>query len=667
VKRERKSGGGRRGRGAPAGGRSFLACVLAAGLAVAACRRAEPPGERPAAAAGLGGFRRDFDGGPAGLQLGPGWFLPEPIWGSGREERHGVAWTSQVAEVYFAAPPFRDAELVGVGLPLIYPGAPPQAVTARLNRRLLGTFPMKNDWAELRIPLPAAALVSPINALVLAFARAEQPAEVGLGQDTRRLAAVFDTLAVVPRGAALDSAPASVAGASSSAPPVPRRPLAGRPDVFIYLIDTLRADSIGVYGSPLSTSPRIDAFGRDALVFDHARSACSWTLPSLVSLLSGRYPFHHGVHVPGDRLPKEREPWLPSLLERAGYETLGISQWLLGGDGYGVERGFGSFFLNIYHNGKMPSGEARWFLAESLQRPRQPERPLFAFLHTVDPHALYEPAGEDRRFAEARPGTLPPALYNPQIFLARGLGRNPADVAHLRGLYEGEVHAADREFGAFVDLLKRAGLYDESLIVLVADHGEEFGEHGAFDHGRTLFEELLRVPLMIKLPRALGIAPRRVTAPVSVLDVPPTILDAIGRAPGAGFDGASLLAALRRPPVPPIPPAPPRILYAETKVDVTVESGAVDLKAVVIGDLKCIGDPAGRDQLGRPVPAVRAYDLRRDPAERAPLPADGPEQARCAAELARLAARAKAEAPVPYHLEIPSEEAERLRALGYLR
>src|SRR4029077_15384748 len=119
-----------------------------------------------------------------------------------------------------------------------------------------------------------------------------------------------------------------------------------------------------------------------------------------------------------------------------------------------------------------------------------------------------------------------------------------ADVRHLRALYDGEVRAADRELGAFLNLLRKLGRYDESLIVLVADHGEEFGEHGGFDHGRTLYEEVLRVPLIVKFPRARGVAAVRGAAPVSSLDLAPALLAAAGRGVGSpaagGFDGQVL-------------------------------------------------------------------------------------------------------------------------------
>ncbi len=638
--------------------------LVAAGLA-AGCRR-QP---RPSTAIGpvSPAFSLSFDGWPAGIQVGPGWYRPE----SDRDGRY--AWTNRVVEVYFAPPPFGDAELVAHLHAFAYRGSAPQTVAVMLNQHPIGTFPVSDYWFDLHVPLPARALVSPVNALVMRFDHAAVPVAVGEGGDGRPIAAQLDRLVLRPRAdpaAAGRSGDAAAAPADPATPSVePRRPHPGRPDVFVYLIDALRADALGAYGARLPVSPRIDAFAREAVVLDQARSPAPWTLPATFSVLSGSYPFHHGVHVPGDRLARRFRPWLPELFRRAGYETLGISQWMLGGDAFGLEQGFDAFFLNLYQDGKAPSPAALWFLDQSLRRPRRPDLPLFAFLHTVAPHAPYEPAGDDRRFADARPGTLSPDQYDPQLFLAHGLGQNPADVAHLRGLYDGEVRAADRSFGAFLDLLRAAGLYDESIVVLVADHGEEFAEHGGFDHGRTLYDELLRVPLMIKLPRSAGIAPRRIAAPTSSLDLAPTLLAAIGRAPGAlsgsgsGWDGTDLLPAFRAPSA----ADPPRTLYAETRVDKSVESEAVDLQAATIGDLKCIGEPSGKERFGRPVAPVRAYDLRRDPAERTPLPADSPEQARCQAELAHLAARMRAEAPGVVHKDVSPEEAARLKALGYLQ
>jgi arylsulfatase A-like enzyme len=427
---------------------------------------------------------------------------------------------------------------------------------------------------------------------------------------------------------------------------------AARPDVFVYLIDTLRADALGAYGAARPASPRIDAFSRDAMVFDHAYSSAAWTLPATFSVLSGLYPSHHGVALPGQRLPPQRGPWLPELLSQSGYETLGICQWMLGGDPFGLERGFESFYLDVRESGKNRSSAIRWFLWRHLLDRRHPDRPLFVWMHAVDPHALYQPRGEDGLFARQHPGTLPAQLYDPQLFLAQGLGRRPADVEHLRALYDGEVHAADRRFGVFVDLLKFFGLYDESVIVLLSDHGEEFNEHGGFNHGRTLYDELLRVPLIVKLPQARR-AGARVAAPVSLVDVAPTIarLAGVAAVPRQPFDGVSLLGAgggRQRP------------ILAETRAD------GVDLEAVRLGAWKCIANHAGIDQFGRPAPAVQAFDLAADPRERRPLPPSAARLARCRALLhdALSSAGTAATAARP---QLPPDERARLHALGYVR
>jgi len=744
----------------PPGGVGSLACALFAALALASsCTRSAP--SRPSllldpqlVAGDASSFEQPFEDAPASIRLGPGWQDPERKWP--QSDRHGIAWAEQAARIYFAMPLTPASDFVAVGLPLTYPGAPRQVMTPVLNGTTLQSQPMPKDWSELRVALPASALISPINTLDLFFTFQAVPAKVGLGADSRSLAAAFDLLAVVPHGEPLaasrdsrapairqdrqlvlnrrptalplpparrvdvqlgdvhaatnglqldidlesadnsrrhlwrggaaaasghsltvdvgDQRPArlllEVEGAENSAaaaanaiwmePPAiqvvaaaERRPAAS-PDVFVYLIDTLRADALGVYGSRVPASPRIDAFSRDAVVFDHAYSAASWTLPATFSVLSGLAPSHHGVVQPGDRLAERLQPWLPELLSRRGYETVAISQWLLGGDHFGMNRGFESFYLNVRQSGKIPSANARWFLWHQLLQRRHPDSPLFAYLHVVDPHALYRPEGEDRRFAGEHPGRLAPELYDPNYFLAHGLGRNHSEVEHLQALYEGEVHAADRAFGTFVDLLKFFGLYDRSMIILLSDHGEEFYEHGGFDHGRTLYDELLRVPLIVKLPASRQ-AGTRVDAPVSLLDVAPTIAAIAGAAAaGVGFDGVLLQPAGRAA------AGPPRAIFSETRAD------PVNLRAVRQRTLKCIESLSRVDRFSRPAPAIEAFDLAADPGERAPLPAADARYERCRALLQELppvpdAARAQGRHP------LPPEDAARLRALGYLR
>ncbi|HYL04765.1 MAG TPA: hypothetical protein VE075_01920, partial [Thermoanaerobaculia bacterium] len=367
---------------------SFALALLAA--LAASCARGAPKAPSllldPQLTAGdQASFEQPFEDGPASIRLGPGWQDPEKRWP--QSDRHGIAWAEQAARIYFGVPLTPAADLVAVGVPLVYPGAPQQVLTPVLNGTQLPSQPMPKDWTELRIPLPASALTSPINILDLRFAYQAVPAKVGLGADGRSLAAAFDRLAVVPHGEPLassrgagaaaepqdrqlvlnrqpsalplpparrvevrlgdvhaagyglqldvdletwdnsrrhlwrgaaasagglsltvsagDQRPARLllaveGGAPAAAPeatpwmePPAVRVVAGAerraasPDVFVYLVDTLRADALGVYGSRQPASPRIDAFSRDAVVFDRAYSAAAWTLPATFSELSG--------------------------------------------------------------------------------------------------------------------------------------------------------------------------------------------------------------------------------------------------------------------------------------------------------------------------------------------------------------------------------------------
>ncbi|HTQ79857.1 MAG TPA: sulfatase, partial [Thermoanaerobaculia bacterium] len=446
---------------------------------------------------------------------------------------------------------------------------------------------------------------------------------------------------------------------------LPRRErTGGPPDVFLYLIDTLRADAVGVYGSPRPTTPNIDRFSSDALVFTRALSPAPWTLPATTSILSGLYPSHHGVIVAGDRLP-QTAPWLPALLSRRGFQTLGVSQWLLGGDAFGLDRGFQGFYANVYQNAKTPSANVRWFLWRYLLAPRAAgagaRPPLFAYLHVVDPHALYRPGRQDRAFADEQPGGLTPDLYDPNVFMQQGYGKDPAEVAHLRALYDGEVHAADRQFGAFLEQLRFFDLYEESLIILVGDHGEEFFEHGGFDHGRTLYNELLRVPLIVKLPaswRRTG----RVETPVSTLSIAPTVLQVAGQgagrvtggpSAGAGFDGPSLTEVARQE-----TPRSAAPLFAETHVE------QVNQRAAFLEAVKCILNVSGLDRNAKPAPAFEAFNLTDDPREKKPLALSDHGVLACKRGLE--AWMAPKQAPAVEHGALAPEDLAKLRALGYI-
>lgn len=437
----------------------------------------------------------------------------------------------------------------------------------------------------------------------------------------------------------------------------PQAPSSKRPHLFVYLIDTLRADLVEPYGAAAGTSPAIAAFAEDAVTYE-AWSASAWTLPSVVSILTGAYPARHGVERGDTRFDDNPLASLAERLAVAGYDTVAVSQSLVASHRFGLQRGFERFYFSNQLNGTTQrSQDLRGYLTlDLLQRPH-PQRPLFAYLHSVDPHAPYVPQGEDRRFAQARPGSLPADDYNPQHFQRQRL-TDDAEVDHLRALYQGEVAYADRQFGRFIALLQQLGLYDDSLIVLLSDHGEEFADHGGFDHGRTPFEEMLRVPLLVKFPQSQG-GGRFIDARVSTVDLVPTLLEAAEIDLPDALDGRPLPRQAadgrtrRRVIAANVSPAPRHGI-------------SVRYDVLAVGDLKCIHSTTGVDQFGEPVPPVQAFRLDQDPAERAPLEPSSDDFQRCRELLeqwqaVQSALQSSTEAP-------PTDEATRdsLRSLGYI-
>lgn len=324
-----------------------------------------------------------------------------------------------------------------------------------------------------------------------------------------------------------------------------RERLAGKaapPNVILYLVDTLRADRIGVYGSARPTSPRVDEFARTSTLFQHAVAQAPWTRASVASILTGLGPWMHGVQTVDDSLA-EAAVTLPELLRDAGYRTAAFSTNGNVSPATGMGQGFGDFFLGMegLRSSVVTLQVLAWLDAHAAPKP------FFLYVHTADPHAPYEPSREDRlRFA---PGVRPEAGTAgdlKRVYAARGAERK-AFVRELILLYDGEVAGNDRSFGALLDGLKSRNLYDGTLIVFLADHGEELGEHGELGHAHDLYRELLDIPLIVKWPgQTRGDRVREVAQHVDLL---PTILHAAGLRPPDGLPGTDL-SGLRGLPAP---------------------------------------------------------------------------------------------------------------------
>ena len=432
-------------------------------------------------------------------------------------------------------------------------------------------------------------------------------------------------------------------GSPAGEPPRER----GRPHVFIYLVDALRADHLACYGYRRPVSPNVDAFAKEATVF-RAIAPSSWTKASVASLFTGLSPLVHRAQDRGDTLVPEALT-LSDLLGAAGYRTYALyaNNWVSGR--FGIDQGFEERRL-------LPARSDR-LTRQLLARLRRlaPEDRLFAYVHTIDPHAPYEPTPEYRRLF-ARPGstrTRVSAVWLEDVAARARLGQPPAPrlIEEVTALYDAEIAFNDRQFGLFLEELKRRRLYDDSLVIFTSDHGEELFDHGGVAHGHTLFREVLDVPLIVKWPRGAAPPPGTLASPVQLLDILPTVLDCAGLPVPPDLEGRSLL----RPP-------PAEVLPAGSGIFSYLDLDGLKLQSVTEGRWKLVRNGA----LDAPRPRLELYDLdegreTNDVGSQHPVLA-----AHLASELESEAAR-RPRMPPPPQAVLPPEVVERLRALGYVR
>ena len=313
-------------------------------------------------------------------------------------------------------------------------------------------------------------------------------------------------------------------------------------NVLLIVVDSLRADRIGVYGSRDELTPNLDRFTRDTLWFKEAWSTSSWTLPSMASILTST----HGVQNQAwfeDRRLGRGVTTIAEAFAAEGYRTVAFTDGGFVAPAFGLDRGFHTF------DGE---GGGLQALTERFQGFLDSNEggPWFVLLHTYELHAPYDPPEEARAAVERRhPEALKERAPDPREFYAeadRG-SLSPAVVKTLRELYDEEVRHTDGLLAELLEDLRERGLYDDAIICITSDHGEEFGEHGLLGHGDTLYVEQLHVPLFLKLSenqRGSVVIPE----PVSLVDLAPTLVQAAGLDARLGlttFAGTSLVGGKR--------------------------------------------------------------------------------------------------------------------------
>jgi arylsulfatase A-like enzyme len=318
---------------------------------------------------------------------------------------------------------------------------------------------------------------------------------------------------------------------------------------MIIAVDTLRPDHLGCYGYERNTSPNIDGLAAGGVVFEDVVSQSPWTLPSFASTLTSLYPTQHGAGFlePGAGAYGKRMrtvfPPLAMILLKQGYTTGAIINAPALAAEFGVDRGFEFYDTTPRWDRRLADGAT----ADALKwLDQNKDVPFFAFVHYFDPHLDYSPpAPYDTLFDPGYEGRLGGSFERETYMrLEHELARenDPVAVAdwnHIRALYDGEIAYTDEAVGDLLTGLEERGLKDNTLIVFLSDHGEEFFEHKGFEHGHTLFDELIKVPLIFSLP---GTLPENgtVSEQVRLLDVVPTILDILGISVMTHLEGVSL-------------------------------------------------------------------------------------------------------------------------------
>jgi arylsulfatase A-like enzyme len=424
--------------------------------------------------------------------------------------------------------------------------------------------------------------------------------------------------------------------------------------VIVICVDTLRPDHLSAYGYRRATTPVLDALvAEEGILFENAYAPSSWTLPSVASLFTSMDPPQHGVEDRGRRLGRS-VPTLAGAFSGAGWLTAAQVTHIYVSSLFGLDSGFLEF---REHSIDWNFGEGLQLRADDLNRFVLPwlahhsRDRFFLYLHYFDPHWDYAaPPPFGSRFTDpAYSGPANGSWRYLREYLPRDRLMPPAELAQVVAHYDGEIAWTDFQLGVVFDALKSWNLWDDTLLVVTSDHGEEFQEHGSVHHIRTLYEEVLRVPLILKLPggRPAGV---RSTVPerVRLIDLAPTLGELAGVPVPEGFRGESLVPLLRDE-------GPDRPVFAHT-----VRHSS---------DTMCLIE--GREKLiwvyTQGAESIELYDLAADPGETRSLAETAPDRAaelraRAAGWFERVSAlRGDDAAPVV----LTDRQEEHLKALGY--
>jgi len=430
------------------------------------------------------------------------------------------------------------------------------------------------------------------------------------------------------------------------APEVAERTMRRIENVLVFLVDTVRADRLKPWNPETRVrTPGLEAWTARAAVFERGATQENWTKPSVATLLSGLLPWEHTATSGEAVLPRSVE-MLSETLKDDGFHT---GAFICNGyvsDAFGFEQGW-STWRNYIREGRR--SQARFVAADVLQwlDERPEEKPFFLYVHTIDPHVPYIPPPELLAEYDPEPYEGPVDFREDRELLEKikvgSIRLNARDRRRLEALYDGEITYHDIHFASVLEGLERRGLRDSTLVVFTADHGEEFFDHDSVGHGHSLYEELLHVPLVMEVP-GLTEGGVRVEESVGLVDVVPTILEALGREVPAELTGRSALPLLRG--------------QSSDAPRASVAGFMNGWRSVRVGHRKLIQRTHRRTML---------FDLEDDPGETRDLTEERPLELRYLRGLLGLALAGHTR---PAHraeaTEIDDEMDAQLRALGYV-
>jgi len=408
------------------------------------------------------------------------------------------------------------------------------------------------------------------------------------------------------------------------------------PSVVLIVVDTLRFDHLGAYGYDQGTSPSLDALAREGVVVERAYAAAPWTRPSVASILTGLHARRHGANAI-DRPLSDDIATLAEVFSARGYRTGGVVSNVHLTREFGFAQGFDEFFESEARGHQHISSTAVTEQAKALLSEfASGDEAFFLLVHYFDPHFQYIDHPEIARAPALRGKLSGSESMNELKKLAPRL--NLVELANLIGRYDEEIQVTDAGIGDLLTSLESHGIAGETIVAFTADHGEELRDHGSIGHS-TLYDEVLRVPLIIRAP---GLEARRIEGPVSLVSLAPTLLDLAGQehAPMSS-DGESFAAALQ----------------GEALQERTLFAEGIDLAGAIRGPYKFV-------RSARPA-RTELYNLSRDPLERKNLLK---RKTDVALDLSLALKNFDLENPRKQSLEkeIDPQQREMLRQLGYV-